>query len=49
MFFLPKCIELNSKSGSRWVWVWDLGLGLGPDPKLITAIDNANYLYRNNR
>ncbi len=31
-FFLisiPKCIELNSESGSRYV----LGLGLGPDPR----------------
>ena len=26
---IPKCIELNSESGSRWV----LGLGLGPGPR----------------
>ena len=27
---IPKCIELNSESDSRWV----LGLSLGPDPRL---------------
>jgi hypothetical protein len=30
LIFIPKCIELNSKSGSRWV----LRLGLGPNPSL---------------
>jgi len=28
---IPKCIELNSESGSRWAL--GLGLGLGPDPR----------------
>ncbi len=29
LIYIPKFIELNPESGSRWV----LGLGLGPDPR----------------
>ena len=48
MFFflisVPKCIELNSESGSRWV----LGLVVSPDPRpkfLLGLMSDYNYFY----